>query len=163
MLGNMSHDELDFSKLLDHLHQHHVEFIVCGGLAVSLNGFVRTTDDVDILISAQAQNVEKLAAALKVVGEGYGGNLTPNDLPLEAGAVRIIEEDFILDVFTLMGGQTYEQLRHECPETQLPRSTARIPYLSRRRLWELKKDSPREKDQIDAAALKRLEEGKPLE
>jgi hypothetical protein len=39
-----------FEKLLVELARHNVDFAVVGGVAVSLNGFVRATDDVDILV-----------------------------------------------------------------------------------------------------------------
>jgi len=38
-----------FAGLLDGLARRHVKFALVGGLAVALNGFERTTQDVDIL------------------------------------------------------------------------------------------------------------------
>jgi hypothetical protein len=39
-----------FEKLLVDLARAEVDFAVVGGVAVSLNGFVRATDDLDILV-----------------------------------------------------------------------------------------------------------------
>ena len=39
-----------YEKLLAKLARAEVKFIIVGGVAVALNGFVRTTEDVDILI-----------------------------------------------------------------------------------------------------------------
>jgi hypothetical protein len=75
-----------------------------GGRAVCLNGFVRTTDDVDILIDNSFDNVTRLSRVLADFGEGLGKDLTTSDLTNEAGAVRI-QEDFILDIFVQMHGK----------------------------------------------------------
>ena len=49
-----------YEKLLAKLARAEVKFIIVGGVAVALNGFVRTTEDVDILIEASADNVGRL-------------------------------------------------------------------------------------------------------
>ena len=41
-----------YEKLLVSLAKADIRFIVVGGLAVALNGFVRTTEDVDILVDS---------------------------------------------------------------------------------------------------------------
>jgi hypothetical protein len=40
-------------KLLVELVRANVNFIVVGGIAVALNGFLRTTEDVDILVESR--------------------------------------------------------------------------------------------------------------
>lgn len=52
--------EPSFEKFLVKLLADEVRFIVVGGLAVTLNGYVRLTEDVDILIDLAPANVEKL-------------------------------------------------------------------------------------------------------
>jgi predicted nucleotidyltransferase len=41
---------MDFEKLLQMLYDGGVKFIVVGGVACALNSFVRSTDDLDILM-----------------------------------------------------------------------------------------------------------------
>ena len=48
-----------YEKLLAKLARADVKFIIVGGVAVALNGFVRTTEDVDILVEASADNVTR--------------------------------------------------------------------------------------------------------
>jgi len=48
-----------YEKLLAKLARAEIEFIIVGGVAVALNGFVRTTE-VDILIESSAENVTRL-------------------------------------------------------------------------------------------------------
>ena len=86
-----------YEKLLAKLARAEVKFIIVGGVAVALNGFVRTTEDVDILIEASADNVSRLLDELEEFGEGYARELSPADFCDSEGAIRIIE-DFPLDV-----------------------------------------------------------------
>ena len=98
-----------YEKLLAKLVRAEVKFIIVGGVAVALNGFVRTTEDIDILIEASAENVTRLLDELRNFGEGHARELSPADLSDSEGAIRIIE-DFPLDVFTMMRGKRYADL-----------------------------------------------------
>jgi Nucleotidyltransferase of unknown function (DUF6036) len=60
-----------YEKLLAKLAGAEVKFIIVGGVAVALNGFVRTTEDVDILIEASADNVVRLLDEMEGFGEGH--------------------------------------------------------------------------------------------
>ena len=44
-----------YEKLLAKLAGAEVKFIIVGGVAIALNGFVRTTEDVDILVEASPE------------------------------------------------------------------------------------------------------------
>jgi hypothetical protein len=44
--------KMDFEELLLSLSKGGIKFIVVGGVACALNGFVRATEDLDILIEA---------------------------------------------------------------------------------------------------------------
>ena len=63
-------------KLLENLGKAEVKFIVVGGLAVALNGFVRTTEDVDILVETSAANINRLLHALGSFGQGHARELS---------------------------------------------------------------------------------------
>ncbi len=100
--------ELDFEELLVFLTSNDIKFIVVGGVACALNGFVRATEDVDILVEASKNNILKLLEVLKSWGEGYAKELSIADFPLSAGAIRIIES-FPLDIFTILNGKNYHE------------------------------------------------------
>lgn len=51
--------EPSFEKLLAALADGEVRFILVGGLAVALNGYVRLTEDVDILLDTEEENVRR--------------------------------------------------------------------------------------------------------
>jgi hypothetical protein len=140
-----------YEKLLESLVQAQVKFALAGGLAVCLNGFVRTTDDVDILIDNSPDNIARLTSVLADFGDGFGKDLTASDLTNEPGAVRIYE-DFILDIFVQMNGKTLADYSPWIGYHAL-KSGVQIPFLKAEALIETKKGSQREKDRADIGAL----------
>jgi hypothetical protein len=133
-----------------------VKYITVGGLACALNGHVRTTEDVDILVLREAANLRRLLGVLAGFGEGHAAELTVEDFTDEEGAIRVVE-DFPLDIFTRMAGHRYEDLLpnlkvHVVEEVE-------VPYLDARGLILLKQNSLRERDRIDVLALRQLLDG----
>jgi len=144
-----------YEKLLAKLARAEVKFIIVGGVAVALNGFVRTTEDVDILIESSADNVARLLDALGNFGEGHARELSPTDFGDSEGAIRIIEE-FPLDVFTIMRGNRYADLVSGTKSTRI--DDVNVRYLNAEALIALKSDSQRDQDRIDVSALRSLQE-----
>ena len=57
----------DQLRLLSALARHGVEFVVVGGVAAQLHGWLGATVDLDIAVSREEANVERLNAALRSV------------------------------------------------------------------------------------------------
>ena len=142
-----------FESVLVALSRSGVEYILVGGLAVALCGFVRATEDVDILVEASPENLSRLLGCLEAFGEGSARELDLDDFPLEEGCVRIVE-DFPLDVFTLISGRTYADLLPMTAEHTL--GDVIIRHLNAEGLLLLKAPSLRPKDQLDADALRTI-------
>lgn len=141
---------MDFEELLLKLSTCGIKYILIGGVACALNGFVRATEGVDILVEPSEENIKKMLNSLLNWGEGYAKDLNVEDFPIAPGAVRIIE-DFPLDIFTLLNEKTYNDLISRTEKTKQG-----IIFLNREALIEIKGHSFREKDKIDAIALKKL-------
>ena len=148
--------EPSFEKLLVALAEAEIRFIVVGGLAVTLNGYVRLTEDVDFLIDTSEKNIELLISCLQNFGEGFGGELNPGDFSLEPGAIRVIEatEECQMDIFTLIGGYSYADLIDAAESSSIAGRIFR--YASKSQLIEIKSTSRREKDQLDVSAMRQL-------
>ena len=99
-----------FEKLLADLSEAGVDYILVGGLALAFCGHIRATEDVDILVQVDEENLARLLKALAGFGEGSATELQVDDFTLEEGAVRVVEE-FPLDIFTQMSGYRYEDLK----------------------------------------------------
>ena len=140
-----------FEKLLADLTAAGIDFAVVGGVAVIANDYVRLTEDLDILVADSQENLAKLLAVLVRWGEGFARELTPADFPRQEGSIRIFE-DFPLDVFTLMRGNTLDDFRAKLRQCEV--KTCTFLHLAPEQLIQLKQGSWREKDQIDVAAMK---------
>lgn len=149
--------EPTFEKLLVILAEDGVEFVVVGGVAVTLHGYVRLTEAVDILLESSPANIQRFLGSLADYGEGFARELSQEDFTDEEGAIRIVEETELsqIDVFTRMSGLRYLDLRTDASILSL--QCHQIPYASKAALIRLKSGSVREKDQFDVAALKQLE------
>jgi hypothetical protein len=92
------------------------------------------------------------------LAEGFANELTPEDFSDEEGAVRIVEEteECQLDVFTVMSGRKYADVLSDSDVFEI--AGLKIRYASKTALIRWKERSVREKDRIDAAALRRMME-----
>jgi acylphosphatase len=140
----------NFGELLRLLDAGGIEFIVVGGVAVALNGYVRATEDVDIIVEPSQENIERLLAVLEGWGDGHARELSVEDFGIVPGAVRIIE-DFPLDVFTILAEKTY----HEYLPSSLSNEHG-IRYLNPADVVHTKSRSLREEDKLDIAVMRRI-------
>ena len=150
--------EPSFAKLLARLANHGVHFLVVGGVAVTLQGYVRLTETVDLLIDGDPSNVRRLLACLADYGEGHARELSPENFDDSEGAIRIVEESeqCQIDLFTRMSGLQYRDVIGDADHLAL--SGHAIPYASKASLIRWKEASVREKDRLDDLALRRLQQ-----
>ena len=118
-------------------------------------GYVRATEDVDILVQVDDENLDRLLEVLANFGEGSATELDVDDFTLEEGAIRVVEE-FPLDIFTQMSGYRYEDLE-SLTETRRVNDHP-IRHLNIEGVITLKEESLRQKDQMDVEALRRIQE-----
>lgn len=149
--------EPSFEKLLALLAEAGVDFIVVGGMAVSIQGYVRLTEVVDILVEDSAENLGKLLRSLGGYGEGFAAELSLEDFTDEEGAIRIVEEteQCQIDVFTRMSGRRYADVIVDADTFKV--GSHEVAVASKSSLIGWKSKSVREKDQFDAQALRRLQ------
>ena len=104
--------EPTFEKFLAHLISDDVRFIVVGGLAVTLNGYVRLTEDIDVIVDLESLNLTRFIDSLSRFGEGYGGEMELEDFTPEPGAIRLVEESeqCQVDIFSCLEGLFYDDL-----------------------------------------------------
>ena len=150
--------EPSFEKLLALLAEAAVEFIVVGGVAVSIQGYVRLTEDVDLLIEASSENINRLLTTLANYGEGFARELSLEDFDDEEGAIRIVEttERCQIDLFTRISGRRYSDVIADADRFKVGRH--QIAIASKKSLIGWKSASVREKDRFDADVLRRLQE-----
>ena len=69
-------------RVLDALHEHGLDYALCGGMAVNIHGHVRTTTDLDFLIAANDR--ERILDVLR----GLGYRFVAGPIPFDSGTPR---------------------------------------------------------------------------
>jgi predicted nucleotidyltransferase len=144
----------DFVKVLQAFEQHEVEYVLIGGVAMILHGMPRLTQDVDVFIRLTPENIAKLHAALRSLYEDEAiAEITPSELQ-DYPVIRYgTPQDFYIDIMARLGEvATYETLQSEWIEYEGIKIRLATPEM----LFELKRDTLRDKDKIDAAFLAEL-------
>ena len=152
-------NEFDLRALLAALHEHRVRFIVIGGVAVGAHGFLRSTEDLDLVPDPNPANLKLLSAALDALGstmptvEGRrfdpdgdgaiilrGGNVTADT---KFGGVDVVQR--------LRGVPAYSVLAQDAVDSDLLGVPVRVCSLAR--LRGMKQDLSRPQDQVDLENL----------
>ncbi len=147
-----------FREILEVLNQHHVEYIVVGGVAAVIHGAPTTTFDLDTLVRLNQSNAERLAKALSQLEARYREhrtliNPTIEDI-LAGGHLLLMTRAGPLDVLGFIGeNQRYEDLLGTSSEIGMNVGSLRV--LDLEALIAEKKRMGRTKDN---AAVELLEE-----
>jgi hypothetical protein len=92
------------------LEREHVEYALIGGYALALQGIVRLTEGIDILVEPTAENARRWVRALSDLPDGAAKELMGDDtLHEEEYAVRINDE-YTVDVMNSASGFTWQDL-----------------------------------------------------
>jgi len=138
--------------LLKRLHDEGVRYILVGGQAVRLNGFVRATEDIDLLLPASRENGERLIRALRFLPSAK--QLDPAWFQAQGDADNIrVADELLIDLLFAANGETWESLQPYV--TRLEVDGVPVVTLNIEGLLKTKTDY-RDKDRIDRAALSRL-------
>ena len=132
-----------------------LEYVLIGAAAMGFHGLERATEDLDLFITATPENVERLRAALRQAydGDPQVNEISSADLLGEYPAIRYFPPtgDLYFDVLTRLGEvASFENVEAEIKEVQGTSVRVATPLA----LYKMKKGTIREKDHVDAAALK---------
>ena len=130
---------LDASALLEVLERHRVQYVVVGGFAAELHGSVRRTADVDVVPRATADNLERLAAALREVQAKIRTEGSPEGLPFSPSGEAMVGMTMLnlvtthgeLDLnFTPSGTAGYEDLHADATTFAVGRVQVQVASLA---------------------------------
>jgi hypothetical protein len=132
-----------------------LEYVLIGAAAMGFHGIVRATEDLDLLIRATAENVERLKRAFRQVysDDPNVDEISADDLLGEYPAVRYYPPsgDLFFDVMTRLGeAATFDTLESMIMEIEGIRVSVATPD----ELYRLKKDTVRPLDRADAEKLR---------
>jgi hypothetical protein len=151
--------EFDLRSLLGTLHQHGVDFVVIGGVAVGAHGFVRGTEGLDVVPDLDPDNLKRLTVALGALEATLptvgGRQFDPSSdagVIQRGGNVTATTRFGALDVVQLAQGvPSYSQLNEDAIESDMLGIPVRICSLAR--LRQMKETQNRTKDQLDLENL----------
>lgn len=86
-------EPLDPERLVRTLSRHHVAYVLIGALAARLQGFPRLTADADITPAPDAENLERLAAALRELDARVYTESVPEGLPFDCSGTTLARAD----------------------------------------------------------------------
>lgn len=143
-------------ELLRRLHEEGARYILVGGQAVRLNGFVRATEDVDLLLPVSRDNGRRVIRALDFLSSAK--DLDPEWFEPRSDEVENIRvaDDLLVDLLFSANGETWESLQPHVARIEIegvPVVTVDIEGLLKT------KTDYRDKDRIDRQALSRLLRG----
>jgi len=141
----------DLLKLCRGLNDAGASYIVIGGMAMVQAGFVRATEDIDLLIDPSAGNQERVRRALMLLPDQAVRDLASDDVD-KYSVVRVADE-FVVDLMKSACGIEYEEAKADVMFVDIKGVT--ISFASPELLWKLKQ-TRREKDQLDLVFLKEL-------
>lgn len=138
----------DLVHVVGLLDREGVRYAVIGGYALALQGIVRLTEDIDILVEPTLENARRWVRALAQLPDGAAKELEGDDtLHEEPYAIRINDE-FTVDVMNSASGLTWSDL--EPYRTRIDG----VPVVSLEGLLRMK-ERGRLKDQADAEMIRK--------
>ena len=137
----MDRDEI--IRVLQALETARLEYVLIGATAMGFHGIVRATEDLDLLIRATTDNIERLRVALRQVydDDAHINEISTADLLGEYPAVRYYPPsgDLFFDVLTRLGDvASFETVEAETKDIQgtkvrvaTPRALHKLRYSTR--------------------------------
>ena len=159
----MSTSPLRLRELLERLVEAEVRFILVGGLAVNAWGYMRSTQDVDVVPDRDPENLAKLDELLRELGGrvDVGGRLLDSNAIstfLRTGDRTFVRTD-LGQVDVLQGlpqVPRYEELEKEAKEIDVDGLPVRVCSLGH--LLAMKRASDRARDHEDIEELEAAQE-----
>lgn len=145
-------DEERLRAIFRALRERGVDYAVFGAVALGLHGLARATADLDLFLRPDADNVERLKAALRdVYADTAIEEIDPAELVGDYPAVRYVPPDgFSYDLVTRLG----EAFGWSDLETETKGfGDVSVRLVTARFLWRMKKNTVRWTDAYDAQTL----------
>jgi hypothetical protein len=155
----------DPEQILRVLGEHRVDYVVVGGVAVQTHGYIRATQDVDIVPAPDLANLSRLGEALAALGARLHRAARPVDITdpqvlKRAALVPLLTIHGRLDLLSIESTagmpSSYSELRERALEVRLDDTT--VPVVALDDLIKMKKVAARDIDRVDLRALTRSDD-----
>ncbi len=141
-------------RILEAFERMGVRYVIFGAVALNFHGLARFTEDLDVFIAPEAENIERLRRALgSVFDDPEIDHITADDLLGDYPAVQYIPPagGFHIDLVTRLGEAfAFDDLEID----RLPFGDVTVSVASPKTLYRMKRNTVRLKDRADAELLK---------
>jgi predicted nucleotidyltransferase len=138
------------------LNKNHVEYIMVGGFAVNMNGYIRSTKDSDLWLKDTLINRQNFRRAYAELG--YGDFVSLETMDFAPGWTQFyIANGIILDIMTSMKGlenRSFDECYKSAKVADL--NGVRVPFLHINDLLANKKAVGRQRDLTDVTELEKI-------
>ena len=156
-----------YEPLLRAFSENHINYLIVGGVAVNLHGYPRFTNDLDILLTLDQENLKKMAELMDRMGYQQRLPVSIQELSDERKARIFIKEkdltaySFIHDKYPqfnvdVLVAQSIDFEKFSKHTMRAEVWNIDVPVVSIDDLIAMKKNSDREKDIQDIVALLEL-------
>jgi phage replication-related protein YjqB (UPF0714/DUF867 family) len=140
----------DFKEFLKLLNSNCVEYLLIGGYAVGIHGYIRATNDLDIWVKVGPENAARIIRTLREFGFA-AAELTSDLFLVRDNVVRMGLPPIRIEILTSISGVEFESCYAEKDMIQIEEIA--VPVISLTRLRENTAASGRAKDLADLENL----------
>ncbi len=141
----------DLVNLCRRLNDAGAKYIVVGGMAIIQNGYLRATQDIDLLVDSSEENFYRIKEAMLGLPDQAIREVEPGDI--EKYVVVRVGDEILVDLMQKACGINYDEAK---PETRIVElDGVPIPVANPELLWRMKQTG-REKDRLDLLFLQEL-------
>ncbi len=142
----------DFFEFIQLLNEHEVDYLIVGGYAVAMHGYVRYTGDIDFFIALNPQTARGMVQVFRKFGLSVP-ELDENLFLTPGKIIRIGVEPMLLEVMNQIDGVNFAECYDE--RVVLDINGISVNFIGLQHLIRNKKATRRDKDKVDAKELER--------
>jgi predicted nucleotidyltransferase len=150
----LSDDMRELLRLFRHLG---VQYVVVGGFAVNYYGYVRTTQDIDVLVNPTGDNAGRVMGALAEFGFA-GAGIPPELFEREGAIIHLGVEPNRIDILTSLKGIDNDDVFAGAQVVEIDGENVNLISLDH--LIQAKSSSDRPRDRADADELARVRDAR---
>lgn len=143
----------DMKELFRLFREQGVQYVVVGGFAVNYYGYVRTTQDIDVLVNPTGDNAGRVMGALAEFGFA-GAGIPPELLEREGGVIHLGVEPNRIDILTGLKGVGNDDIFTGARVVDI--DGEKVSLISLDHLIQVKSSSDRPRDRADADELAKI-------
>lgn len=140
----------DFEEFLRLLNSESVDYVIVGGYAVAYHGYIRTTQDLDILFANNKDNIEKICRAMIHFGFTEQA-FDATDFSEPGSIIRMGVPPVRIELINEISGVTFDEVW--ITKVTGKYGTVSVFYIGKQELLKNKKAAGRPKDVADIDEL----------